>query len=445
MSYQPIENYGIIGDLHTVALVGLDGSIDFMCFPHFDSPTVFGALLDDDQGGRFSIAPVLGDARLKQLYLPDSNVLLSRFLSDAGVAEISDFMPVEAAGHAHMLVRRVKTVRGEVRFRLRCFPRYDYARIGHRVDIRGREAFFLPEGTWPMSLRLRSDVPLFADGPAAVAEFTLRAGETAAFVLEEAKREASPASAPDYVSDSFKRTLHFWRRWSGRSTYRGRWREMVNRAALVLKLLASSSYGSLVAAPTFGLPEVIGGERNWDYRYTWIRDASFTVYALIRLGYMEEAHAFMRWVEARCGEANGNGPLQVMYRIDGRHDLEEKTLGHLEGYRKSSPVRIGNGAYRQRQLDIYGDLIDSAYLFDKYGEPVSSTLWEDISRLVGWVCRHWSEADEGIWESAQRPPGISALAPAVLGGGGSCPPPRPQAIVSRAGRSLASGPGRDLP
>ncbi len=399
MGYQPIENHGIIGDLHTVALVGMDGAIDFMCFPRFDSPTIFAALLDDAHGGRFQIAPLLGDARQKQLYLPDSNVLLSRFLSDEGVAEISDFMPVASEEGARTLVRRAKTVRGEVRYRVVCAPRFDYARAHHRVEVREREAVFVPSGDRLGALRLRSDVPLRADAGAAVAEFALRAGETAAFVLEEADSSGgSPAKAPGYVPEAFKDTLNFWRRWIGRSTYHGRWREMVNRSALVLKLLTAAPFGSLVASPTFGLPEVIGGERNWDYRYTWLRDASFSLYGLIRLGYTDEAAAFIRWIEARCAETEANGSLQIMYGIDGRRDLTEETLPHLEGYRQSTPVRIGNGAYRQRQLDTYGELIDSVYLYDKYGAPISFGFWENLAALVDWLCHHWREADEGIWE-----------------------------------------------
>ena len=397
MSYQPIENYGVIGDLHTVALVGMDGSIDFLCFPDFDSPTIFAAILDDQKGGRFRIAPVLDDARHKQLYLPDSNVLLSRFLSAEGVAEISDFMPVAMAHNAQALVRRAKTVRGEVRYRLLCAPRFDYARASHGIEVRDREALFIPEAGGQGALRLRADVPLHIEGDAVVAEFTLRAEESAGFILEEAKPD-SVSEAPEFISETFKATLNFWRRWVGRSTYQGRWREIVNRSALVLKLLISSPHGSLVAAPTFGLPEVVGGERNWDYRYTWIRDASFTIYALIRLGYTEEAVAFVRWIEARCNEPNPDGSLQAVYGIDGRHDLEEQVLPHLEGYRQSSPVRIGNAASKQLQLDIYGELIDSVYLSNKYAEPISSVLWEDVSRLVDWVCDHWREPDEGIWE-----------------------------------------------
>ncbi len=397
--YQPIENYGIVGDLHTVALIGMNGSVDFMCVPRFDSPTVFAALLDHENGGHFQIAPELDGVRQRQLYLPDTNVLLSRFLSRDGVAEISDFMPIEEATHTHNLVRRAKTVRGEVRFHMVCRPRFDYARAHHHVERRDGEVLFVSQGADGTALRLRSEVPVRIEDGAAVAEFTLRAGETAAFVLEEAREGTESCSgAADYVSESFKSTVNFWRRWIGRSTYNGRWHDMVNRSALTLKLLTSQGHGSFVAAPTFGLPEEIGGERNWDYRYTWIRDASFTLYGLFRLGYTDEAAAFMRWIEARCNELEPNGALQIMYGIDGRHELAEIELPHLEGYRKSSPIRIGNGAFNQLQLDIYGELMDSVYLYNKYAEPISHDLWANIVRLLDWVCRHWREKDEGVWE-----------------------------------------------
>ncbi|MEE9218407.1 MAG: glycoside hydrolase family 15 protein [Acidobacteriota bacterium] len=399
MPYQPIENYGVIGDLHSVALVGMDGSIDLLSLPSFDSPTVFAALLDDGKGGRFKIAPKLEDVRHRQLYLPDTNVLLTRFLSAEGVSEVSDFMPIEQEEHLHDLVRRVKTVRGEVHYRMVCEPRFDYARAGHTVERKNGEVLFVSKKKNGMALRLRSSVPVRIVNGTAVAEFCLRAGETASFVLEAAQPGVeSPSSAPTYVSDSFKNTVNFWRRWLGCCEYTGRWREMVNRSALVLKMLTSITHGSIVAAPTFGLPEEIGGGRNWDYRYTWIRDASFTLYALIRLGYTQEAAAFMRWIEARCGELNPDGSLQIMYGIDGRHDLSEHVLDHFEGYQKSSPVRIGNGAYRQLQLDIYGELMDSVYLYNKYGEPISYDLWDNLVRLIDWVCKNWRQKDEGIWE-----------------------------------------------
>jgi GH15 family glucan-1,4-alpha-glucosidase len=399
--YAPIEDYGIIGDLHTVALVGKNGSIDFLCLPSFDSPSVFAALLDADRGGRFQIAPQLGDAVHKQLYLPDTNVLLTRFLSDSGVAELSDFMPVEDAGVAHNLVRRAKTVRGEIRFAMRCDPRFDYARATHTVERRGdKEILFLGRsGARGLVLRLRSSIPMQVAEGAAEAEFTLGADQSAWFVLEVVKaEEQSPCLHPDYVRDAFKDTVNFWRRWIGRSTYKTRWREVVNRSALVLKLLTSSEHGSIVAAPTFGLPENIGGVRNWDYRYSWIRDSSFTLYGLMRLGYTDEADAFIRWMMARCQELQPDGSLQILYRIDGGPAVPEETLPHLEGYMDSRPVRIGNAAQSHLQLDIYGEFMDSVDLYDKYGSPIGYDAWMNVIRLIDWVCDHWREKDESIWE-----------------------------------------------
>jgi GH15 family glucan-1,4-alpha-glucosidase len=399
MGYLPIENYGVIGDLHTVALVGMNGSIDFMSFPYFDSPTVFAAILDENKGGRFQISPTLNNIRYKQIYLPDTNVLISRFLSADGVAEVTDFMPVEIDDPTHELVREVKTVRGEVEFLVNCDPRFDYGRASHRVEQNGSEIIFISQGDDNIALRLRSDIPLQIVNGAAVAKFKLRVGETASFVLELAQAGGvSPTSEPDFIPKAFTSTVKFWRQWIAKSQYQGRWREMVDRSALVLKMLTSQTHGSIVAAPTLGLPEQIGGERNWDYRYTWVRDASFTLYALIRMGFTEEAEAFMKWIEGRCHELNPDGSLQIMYGIDGRKELTEFSLPHLEGYCKSSPVRVGNGAYDQLQLDIYGELMDSVYLYNRYGQPIHHDLWSNLVRLVDWVVENWRQPDEGIWE-----------------------------------------------
>ena len=242
-------------------------------------------------------------------------------------------------------------------------------------------------------------MPVRVEDGAVVAEFTLRADESASFVLECVRPgQESRAANPDFVAEAFKETVNFWRRWVSRSSYRGRWREMVNRSALTLKLLTSRQHGSIVASPTFGLPEAVGGPRNWDYRYTWIRDASFTLYGLIRLGYTDEAAAFMRWVEARCEELEPDGALQIMYGIDGRHELTEETLPHLDGYLGSKPVRIGNAAYGHLQLDIYGELMDAIYLYDKYGQPIGHDLWRNVTRFIDWLCANWRQPDEGIWE-----------------------------------------------
>lgn len=399
MSYQPIENYGVIGDLYTVALVGADGSIDFLSWPHFDSPTIFAAMLDDERGGYFRLAPVFTNPGTRQTYHPDTNVLFTRFLSQEGVAEVLDFMPVEATGVAHNLVRRAHTIQGQVRFRMICAPRFDYARASHKVESTEGGLLFSSQGSDRTAVRLRSTVPLRLVNGDAVAEFVLPAGEFATFVLEDVTPgQPSAFTAPGYVDIALAETLNFWRHWVARGTYRGRWRERVNRSALTLKLLTSAAHGSIVAAPTFGLPELIGGVRNWDYRYTWIRDAAFTLSSLMRIGYTEEAAAFMAWLEARCGELGPDGSLQVVYRIDGRHDLPEEILPHLRGYQGSAPVRIGNAAYKQMQLDIYGELMDAINHYDEYGQPISHDLWVNLRRLMDYVCANWQQPDEGIWE-----------------------------------------------
>jgi GH15 family glucan-1,4-alpha-glucosidase len=400
-SRQPIENYGVIGDLRSLALVGMDGSIDFLCWPHFDSPTLFSALLDQERGGRFQIRPLLDHARQKQIYLPDTNVLLTRFLEANGVAEISDFMWIRSDGTpGKRLVRRAKTVQGDLTYGMTFEPRFGYARTGHRVEKTSDGLVFVPDDRGLPAMRLRSpDTPLTVRNGDAVVEFRLEGGRTASFILEEAEEgQASPAEAPDFVAAAFKETANSWTRWIGRSTYQGRWREMVNRSALVLKLMTSHEFGSVIAAPTFGLPETLGGTRNWDYRYTWIRDASFTVYAFIRLGFMDEARAYMTWIHEKACEPAANGPLQLMYGIDGRHDLPETELDHLTGYAGSRPVRIGNAAYDQLQLDIYGELMDSVYLANKYGVSISYEGWRNVQRTVDWLCGNWRQPDAGIWE-----------------------------------------------
>ncbi|MEX2238898.1 MAG: glycoside hydrolase family 15 protein [Dehalococcoidia bacterium] len=396
--YLPIEEHGIIGDLHTIALVGVDGTIDWCCMPRFDSPAIFASILDADKGGKFVLRHT--DFRqTKQLYMPASNVLLTRFLGDESVAEVADVMVPYGVGvsegQGHPIIRRVQAIRGRSPFELRCEPAFNFGRDQHKLNIvDGVGAVFeSPIGR----LVLRSSLPLEGDGRAAVARFTLDAGEHADFFLEW-DGEIRPVVHGE-ASGLFLRTQDYWHRWLSKSRYRGRWREMVERSALCLKLLTYAPTGALVAAPTTSLPEVIGGPRNWDYRYTWIRDAAFTLYGLMRLGFTEEAGKFMDWLGERCRETPEGKGLQIMYGIDGRHELPEETLDHFEGYLGSRPVRIGNGAADQLQLDIYGELMDSVYLFDKHGSPISYDLWVALSRQLDWLSKHWQEPDEGIWET----------------------------------------------
>jgi GH15 family glucan-1,4-alpha-glucosidase len=400
MPFEPIESYGVIGNMRTVALVSTRGSVDWFCFPRFDSPSVFGALLDDTRGGCFSIRPCDPAVRSKQLYWPDTNVLLTRFLSEEGVVEIEDFMP---AGNAtgpewhDQIIRRVRCVRGRVALDVVCEPMFEYASEAARVEITTQGALF--HGT-RRTMALATQVPLVATERGVWARIELTEGQTRSFAFRGVLPGSVCGKVPtsDDAAELFEATVAFWRRWLAGCTYRGRWREMVQRSALILKLLTFEPTGAIVAAPTCSLPESMGGARNWDYRFTWIRDAAFTLYALMRIGFRDEARSFMQWLEARCREADVDRPLQIVYRVDGGSDLAESTLDHLSGYRGSRPVRIGNGASRQLQLDIYGELMDAIYLFNKYGTPISYELWTHVRRILDWVCSNWREPDEGIWE-----------------------------------------------
>lgn len=400
MGYQPIENYGIIGDLNTVALIGLNGSIDFMCFPHFDSPSIFAALLDEEKGGCFKLNPLFKGMKTKQLYLPDTNVLLTRFLSPDGVAEITDFMPVEELYNGKEIIRRVTSIRGMVTYEMKCMPRFNYGKSNHTVhQVSDTEMIFTSNGEDNTVLRLVSSVPLQVSGNDVIAMFTLAPAETADFLLEHVEKEhQNERDFKSFITQSLFETVNYWKNWIAQSTYEGRWRDMVYRSALVLKLLTSHNYGSMIAAATFGLPESIGAGRNFDYRFTWIRDASFSMYALIRLGYTKEAGAFIRWVEKLCQDIKGQNRLGIMYSVEGRRQLEEKTLDHFEGYKGSSPVRIGNDAYGQLQLDIYGELLDSVFLYNKYGDPISYDFWKNLENQLDWLLDNWNQPDEGIWE-----------------------------------------------
>ncbi|MEU8265730.1 glycoside hydrolase family 15 protein [Sphaerisporangium sp. NPDC049002] len=398
--YLPIADHGLIGDLRTVALVGTNGTIDWYCCPRFDAPSVFASILDADRGGSFELAADV-PARTKQFYFPDTNVLITRFFAADGVAEIQDFMPIADDSREvdrHRLIRRVVCVRGTLPFRVLVAPRFGYASQPHTARVQDGRTIFESEG---LSLILTTSVPVDCDGQDVRSEFKLHEGEQAVFALDQACDLPARSCAVVEAEAEFAATVKYWRRWLSASRYRGRWREVVHRSALTLKLLTYAPTGGIVAAPTTSLPEQLGGERNWDYRYVWVRDAAFCVYALLRLGFTEEAEAFMGFLSEHVTLSGDglSGPLQIMYGIDGATELPERELGHLEGYQGSAPVRVGNAAVGQLQLDIYGALIDSIYLYDKWGKPISSGRWDEVCTLVDWVCENWDKPDEGIWET----------------------------------------------
>ncbi len=402
-----IADHGLIGDLRTCALVATDGTIDWFCSPRFDSPSVFGSILDPDRGGNWTLTPTCEVSRTQQFYFPDTAVLITRFLTEDGVAEVHDFMPVLGAGdpeHRQRIVRRITGVRGKIRLRMRVDARPDYGRRRCRAEEDGDGVLITGDG---MRLGLIGSADLSIDegdeNTCVSAEFELVKGDRALFVLENLDGGDVPSRNGIDMSDSlFDETTSFWRSWLSQSRYVGRWREVVHRSAITLKLLTHEPTGAVIAAPTTSLPEHVGGGRNWDYRYVWVRDAGFSLYALLRLGFTAEARAFIGWLSERLGherrEDHDLGPLRVLYDIDGNQPTEETELDHLRGYRDSTPVRVGNAAVDQLQLDIYGELIDSIYLFNKYGAGISSDAWDDVVQVVEWVTENWDRDDAGMWE-----------------------------------------------
>ncbi|WP_432174029.1 glycoside hydrolase family 15 protein [Streptomyces sp. Tue6028] len=410
--YPLIENHGLLGDLQTAALVTADGTVDWFCVPRFDSPSVFGALLDKEKGGHCTVRPVHAMYATRQLYLPDTAVLVTRFMTEAGAGEVIDFMPVtgKTVTSRHRLVRMVRCVRGSMTFDVTVAPRFDYGRQTHRMHLTEHGAVFAaqdgteltvhsirePEDEQMLDVLMdRQDDLHFA--------LTLEAGRQRGLILEWGADGPPHAFRLADYQRLFDDTVTFWRSWMGQSRYSGRWREAVERSAITLKLMTYAPSGALVAAPTAALPEQLGGERNWDYRFTWIRDASFSVYALLGLGFTEEAKAFIRWlgnrVKERAGSDGDSGPLNIMYKVDGSSDLEEQVLDHWEGYARSAPVRIGNGAATQLQLDIYGEALDSIHFADRHGIQLGHHGWTSLLTNLDWLADHWDEAGDGLWES----------------------------------------------
>jgi pentatricopeptide repeat protein len=408
--YPNISEHGIIGDLQTAALVSSDGTVDFCCFPRFDSQSVFASLLDAGRGGYFSIKPAGEGYVTRQLYLPGTAMLITRFMTPDGVGEVLDFMPVieGAATGRHRLVRHLRVARGTMNFELEIQPRFDYGRTGHTVESYTDGAVFRSHDGTHLTMHTagrreagetRASVEHAGDGLRAV--FSMREGESGLGVVLESMGGEPRAIAAAELDKMASDTALYWKDWLGRSTYLGRWREMVNRSAMTLKLLTYQPTGAPVAAATFGLPEQAGGERNWDYRFTWIRDGSLATRALASLGYAEEAARFAVWLRDRVSEhaGSGSGPLKIMYRVDGSSDLVEETLGHFEGWRGSRPVRIGNGAADQLQLDIYGEAMGTLFAAAEYGEPIAHQGWQELTKMIDWVAGNWDQPDEGIWET----------------------------------------------
>ncbi|HUH11768.1 MAG TPA: glycoside hydrolase family 15 protein, partial [Longimicrobiales bacterium] len=400
--YKPISAYGIIGDMSTAALVGLDGSIDWCCLPRFDAPSLFGALLDAERGGRFRIAP-RGPCTAAQRYLPQTNVLATTFeLADGSVLEVTDFMPYGGEGRAfhgyHEIHRRISCTRGEAEAGILFEPRFGYGASPVRFRPRRHGVLATDAENEAVTLASMADVWWCVDDDAGrvTAQLRLAARDLPVWVvLRYDDDEVRPIERYE-PEVRFEETVDFWRRWAESLRYEGPHRDEVVRSAQVLKLLFYQPTGAIVAAPTTSLPEEEGGVRNWDYRFTWLRDSAFTLNALYAVGRTEEADDFMRFLK-RVTRKPSEDHLQIMFGVGGERELPERELEHLEGWRGSRPVRVGNAAYRQLQLDIYGELMETAYLWSQTHE-MPEGLWSLLSALADWVCDNWQRRDAGIWE-----------------------------------------------
>jgi GH15 family glucan-1,4-alpha-glucosidase len=405
-----IGDYALLSDCHSAALVGPDGAVDWACFPRFDSPSVFARALDSDRGGHLTVAPV-GIRTVRRRYLDDTNVLSTTWECSGGVLELTDCMPVDhladddpttVRAHASIL-RRATCVTGAIDLRVDIAPRFEYAALRPRFRLTSDRTAEIVGG--PSALWITASRPLVGQADALTAEWTLRAGEQVWLDVAwtPSNHVVSPAAAPsdEVLALRLERTIDFWREWMAACWYSGEHADAVRRSALALKGLTFAPTGAVVAAATTSLPERIGGERNWDYRYTWIRDATLTLISLFVLGFTDEADAFKVWLE-RTG-AGRPADLQLMYGVGGERLLPEFSLSHLAGHRRSRPVRIGNAAYEQRQLDMYGQILQAAYLYGRAERELTESNWQFLSGLADVVCERWQLPDHGIWEIRDAP------------------------------------------
>ena len=396
MAYKPISDYGIIGDMHSAAVVGLDGSIDWLCFPRFDSPSVFAAILDDAKGGRFRLCPA-GRYEIEQRYLTDTNILSTTFTTESGQVEVQDLMPIKenARESDYEVLRIVRGVRGSVEMTCLFQPRLDYAR--GRTELRAAPGGVVAEKDGAR-LSLASPVDLTIEDGDAQGVFTVREGEELVFQLQwDADRPPSTAG----WRERLEFTISEWRAVVDDHTYEGRWQAEVRRSILALHLLIYLPTGAIVAAATTSLPEWIGGDRNWDYRFCWIRDAAFTLDVLHRLGHIGETVRFMEWLTEFCQSCGVH--LQPLYGVHYEEDLTETTLDHLEGYRGSKPVRIGNGAATQLQMDIFGEVMVALATFHRAGGKITGPMWTTIESFVNAVINNWRRPGRGLWEMRGKP------------------------------------------
>ena len=405
--YKKISDYGIIGNLRSVALVGKDGSIDWMCLPFIDSPSVFGALLDHKKGGRFSLSPV-GAFDSQAEYLPETNILRTIFRTRSGEMELTDFMPIPRGSRKrqeqqHELYRCVRITKGTVELGMVFDPRFNYAQAETSLTRSGR-MLVVKGGNERMTLAVSQDVQEIIGQY--TAQWTLSEGETLWFRLQY-NTEQSFICNTKIGERALQKTIDYWRSWlrkreTGRSVQLSHYQKMVDRSALVLKLLQYEETGTIAAAATTSLPEEVGGIRNWDYRYTWVRDTSFTLQALFNLGHISETEGYLRWIERLISE-HGAERLQIMYGLRGEEELPEQELRHLDGYKGSKPVRIGNSAARQKQLDIYGEIMDAALKLSDYVGKIDRDMWPFLQAICDHVVGHWREKDYGIWEVRKGP------------------------------------------